>query len=537
MSGSNLVQPLFAAWDTHPDKSALRIPRMRGVECLSEQHLTFGQLKDEVGRYQRALDALDLKKGDRVLVLSRVRAELYVLMVALLGLGLVPVLIDRGMSAGRIRAAIRLSGAQVAIGESDILRYWWFFPPMWWMKRLALDGKTLGVEDFNTWLPTHFEPRIELLAKDAHGLITYTSGSTGVPKGADRTHDSLIAQHHAIREHWQDQPDDIDCPSFPVLVLHNLCCGITTVLPKVDLATPGRFDPVELVKQLQQEGVTRLSAAPAFMQHLCDYAIAHQVQLPGIRAVAIGGSTLPSRLVNRLSVVFPAAHIVGVYGSTEAEPIADVQLDELLREGDSHDGHLVGYPARSATVCIVPIGQVLKDDAKVRRVQCAAMTIGEVLVSGKHVLKGYIDNPDATRESKIPRADGTVWHRTGDAGYIDERGRLWLVGRIKDGIKVGDRIIWPYPLEKELDDLPGIHRAAAIAWDGRLLLVLESASATPLDMSAIVELMRQSGIFRVSWATVPALPVDGRHNSKIDRLLLRKWLEQAKLRPQDLELS
>jgi acyl-CoA synthetase (AMP-forming)/AMP-acid ligase II len=535
MSGINLVQPVFAAWEATPDKPALIIPRMRGLDCLSEQQLSYGQLKAEVGRYQRALEALDLQTGDRVLVLSRVRAELYILMLALLALGVVPVLIDRGMSAGRIRSAIRLSGAQVAIGESDILRYWWLFPPLWWMKRLAFDGKTLGVEDFNTWLPSHFDPRCVPLDRDAHGLITYTSGSTGLPKGADRTHDSLIAQHHAIRDHWQDQPDDIDSPCFPVLVLHNLCCGITTVLPRVDLAAPARFDPEAVAKHLQQHGITRLAAAPAFMQHLTDFALAHNVQLPGIRSLAIGGSTLPSRLVNRLPVVFPNAHIVGVYGSTEAEPIADVQLDELAREGESRQGHLVGYPARSATVCVVPIGQALRDDARVRRAQCPPLAIGEILVSGLHVLKGYIDNHEATQENKIPRPDGTVWHRTGDAGYLDERGRLWLVGRVKDGIKVGDRIIWPYPLEKALDVLPGIRRSASLAWDGRLLLVLDAAAS--VDLEPVKAVLRDAGIFRVSWAHVAEMPVDGRHNSKIDRPLLRAWLDRSKLRPQDLVLS
>jgi len=243
MSGINLVQPVFEAWDGHPDKPALKVSRLQGLELKETQSLTYGQLKEETGRYQRALEAMDLKTGDRVLVLSRVRAELYVLMIALLAMGLVPVLIDRGMKAARIRAAIRLSGAKVAIGEADILRFWWLFPPLWRMQRLALDGKVLGVDDFRAWLPNHGVPRCSLLPPDAHGLITYTSGSTGLPKGADRTHRSLIAQHHAIREHWPDQPDDVDCTCFPVLVLHNLSCGISTVLPPIDLAAPRSLRP------------------------------------------------------------------------------------------------------------------------------------------------------------------------------------------------------------------------------------------------------------------------------------------------------
>jgi acyl-CoA synthetase (AMP-forming)/AMP-acid ligase II len=535
MSGINLVQPIFDAWDAHPERPALRIPRLKGLTLISEQSLSYGQLKADVGRYQRALDPLDLKKGDRVLVLSRVRAELYVLMLALLGLGLVPVLIDRGMSAARIRASIRLSGARVAIGEADILRFWWLFPSMWWMTRLGLDGKALGVEDFSAWLPTQAEPRCLPLGKDDHGLITYTSGSTGLPKGADRTHASLIAQHLAIRSHWRDQPDDVDCPCFPVMVLHNLCCGISTVLPRVDLASPAHYDAADMLAYLKRHEVTRLAAAPAFMQHLCDHALTHDLQLPGIRAVAIGGSTLPARLIHRLPAVFPNARIMGVYGSTEAEPIADVQLDELAREGEDHPGHLVGYPASSATVCVVPVGQAIKDDYRVRTIQCNAMVIGEILVSGPHVLQRYIDNPAATAESKIPRPNGQVWHRTGDAGYLDDRGRLWLVGRVKDGILVGNQIVWPYPLEKKLDQLPGIRRSAALAWEGKLLLVLEASAL--IDTGMLREVLRPLGVFRVVWASVTDMPVDGRHNSKIDRQALRDRLERGRMRTQELEMA
>lgn len=567
MSDSNVGARIVEAGRRHPAKLALSVP------CAAEGYarsdtLSYGELLAAAAARQQALRGLGLVAGDRVLLLARPGLGLYVLMVALLASGIVPVLVDRGMSRPRLVAALRASGARVAIGERSIMRLWWLLPTLWRWRRFAIDGTAFGVRALGggSAIPGAVPACVPLPAQ-AHGLITFTSGSTGAPKGADRTHGSLTAQHLAIRAHWQDRDDDIDMPSFPVLVLHNLCCGLSTVMPAVDLATPGRPEAARVLAQLEESGVTRLTGAPAFIGRLLDQAEAGGRTFPRLRSLVVGGATLPPGLAARCLRVFPQAECRVVYGSTEAEPIADVTMAELVADGEAEAGHLLGHPAAVAEVCLVDPAQGLAGDGDVQRARVGVGVSGEILVAGPHVLQGYVDNPAANAETKIPRADGGVWHRTGDVGHVDARGRLWLEGRVKDAVTVAGVPRHTLALEKALDQLPGIRRSALVQGPEGPALIIACARGGNADNDDADRTGREAGTstsnsnskagsrsiprarddlapglrqrlaaMRAQQAFPPLalfliddMPVDGRHNSKLDRPALRDLLARGRL--------
>lgn len=515
----NVCTRIFAASQLHPERLALSIPNMEGLHFQNEENINYGELAERCAQMQYALNKIGLVTGDRVLILARPHIQTYALMLSLLSLGLVPVLIDRGMSRQRILASITVSRAKITIGELSILRLWWLFPPLWKLPKFALDGQYLGVKDIRPLLAKFTEtPECRLLPANAHGLITFTSGSTGNPKGADRTHQSLIEQHLAIRAHWPDHDDDIDSPCFPVLVLHNLCCGISTIMPRVDLAAPAHVNARQITSQWRTSGITRIAAAPAFMTQVCQYAQSTRQQFPTIRSLAIGGSTMPFDLVVNLDMIFPNAEIMLVYGSTEAEPIAEILLPELRQHWQRYAGHLVGLPAVGTEVRIVNPDADLSDEAGVDTATVVGDDVGEILVAGKHVLHGYVDNPTANKESKIPRARGDVWHRTGDAGFFDPEGRLWLVGRIKDALLIENERIYTFAPEKECDALAGVTRSALVQQQKQIILVLE-ATVCP-EHHQLLAILNKHGIPNAALVLVNKMPVDGRHNSKIDRSAL-----------------
>ena len=527
MNNGNVGTLILSAALRHPQRLALRIPRPG--EGLTSDSLSYAELLGYAARLQQALQADGWQSGQRVLLLARPGLPLYAVLLALLGLGLVPVLLDRGMSRARMLGAIAASGASGLIGQRDIVKRWWLLPQLWRLRRYCLDGACFGARglppDAGQCGLTNYQflPR----GNDDHGLISFTSGSTGAPKGADRTHASLIAQHLAIRNHWPDQDDEIDMPCFPVLVLHNLCCGISSVLPAVDLATPGQVDAALVLEQIRREGVTRLSGAPAYMQRLVEHAQANGLQLPQVRSLVIGGSTVNQALLRGCLRSFPQAWARVVYGSTEAEPIAEVEMSELLQDWHQQPGYLLGNPAAVAEVCIVDPQQALSDAVSVERARLPAGQVGEILVAGPHVLKAYVNNPQACAECKIPRADGLVWHRTGDCGAFDERGRLWLHGRLKDRVLINGRTQDSFILEKALDALPGIIRSAVLnALDGQPLVVLQGEPQQAEQLPAVLE---QFDITRAWLARIAQMPVDGRHNSKIDRPALRQALKNRQL--------
>lgn len=530
--GLNLAGYLQVNADKTPDKEALVIPLMKGSQCVGEERITFGELSQRVKSLQGGWKKLGLVKGDRVIVLFRPSVDLYATIISLIALGMVPVFIDTGMPRQKVLMALKDSRAKAIVSLKALVRMFWIIPLMWRMKRFAVDGRGIGYRHIDD-LKSPGEPGVFSVIdveRDDHGLISFTSGSTGRPKGADRTQGSLESQHRILRAHLPDKEGDIDLTSFPVWVLHNLCCGMTTVLPKVDLAKPGDIDPETIYQQLITEKVTRLGAAPAFMGRLTRYMEVNNLKLDRLNLVFTGGATVPLSLARSLSVVCPEALCKVVYGSTEAEPISSVQTKEFVRDAILHNGYLVGKPVEGVQVCISALPAEPVTEQQVDQNVLPPLEIGEILVSGEHVLKGYVDNPAATRENKVQRREGTVWHRTGDTGFFDEHGRIWLTGRVKDVITFDDHWVQPFMIEKVLDEMEEVDRSAVIQSDGKTVLFVQPKLPTqPESIKSISDHLKQHGLATVSLCEIEKIPVDARHNSKIDRPLLRKWVLGGKL--------
>ncbi len=523
----NFCEPVFAHARQQPDQLALQLPQMRGRRQLAVQQISYGELLSRVGALQTGLLQQGYERGDRIIIVLRPCVELYALTLALLGLGMAPVFIDAGMPRALIQAAIQASGARALISHRRIL---WL--TCWWsslrpLDRFCLEASGPGFRPLKQLQRLAGPARCTSMSADDFGLITFTSGSTGKPKGANRTHGSLIAQHQAIRHHWPDQPGDIDMPCFPVLVLHNLCCGMTTAMPPVDLARPARGDGRAALEVIRQMRVTRLSGAPAWIENVAKAALEAPKKARFLREIVIGGAAVPQARQELFRRAFPDARIRIVYGSTEAEPVSDIELDQALAAA-KQDGYLVGPPAPGCELALVDPTLPLEHEQAVAAARVQPGQCGEILVRGDHVLKGYVDNPEADRENKIPCADGFVWHRTGDTGWLDDQGRLWLAGRVKDRIRSDAGSFDVFPAEIAIERRPEVHRAALVQQDDvvAVFLVLEQ-KLTPQLLQLLQQLMGSMEIDSLQLHITRALPMDRRHNSKIDRPALRQRLARG----------
>jgi olefin beta-lactone synthetase len=523
----NFCSPIFAYARHHPDQLALSLPQMRGKRLKGVQRLSYGELLGRVGTLQTGLLQQGYQRGDRVILVLRPCVELYAMTLALLGLGMVPVFIDAGMPRSMIESAIRAAGARALISHRRILWLTCWWPSLRPLDRFSLEGHGPGFRPLRQLAHTSGPVRCADMSAEDHGLITFTSGSTGQPKGANRTHGSLIAQHQAIRAHWPDQPDDIDMPCFPVLVLHNLCCGMTTVMPPLDLARPGAGDGAAALDEIARQGIHRLSGAPAWIEKLARAARLQPDKTRSLRDIVIGGAGVSEPLQLLLAQAFPHCHIRIVYGSTEAEPIADITLLESLQlHGGT--GYPVGVPAPMCELAIVNPDSLTTEEASVDQARLPHGDIGEILVRGPHVLKGYVDNPEADRENKIRCSDGRVWHRTGDTGWLDSESRLWLAGRLKDRIVTDQGPLDVFAVEIALERDPAIRRAALVQQGEHTALFLVLGSTlSPSALGTIMERMSALQLPRLEIHVTRALPTDRRHNSKIDRVALRQRLAKG----------
>jgi acyl-CoA synthetase (AMP-forming)/AMP-acid ligase II len=307
---------------------------------------------------------------------------------------------------------------------------------------------------------------------------------------------------------------------------------MTSLIPAGDLRHPGRIAAAPVLAQIARHRPVRASASPAFWERIIAHCREHSATLPHVAAIYAGGAPVFPRLLDNLQEIAPRAEVVAVYGSTEAEPIAHIARsafapDDIPAMLAGH-GLLAGAPVPEIVLRILPDrwGTPLGPYTTVEfeRECLAAGEPGEIVVSGAHVSGGYLGGA-GDDETKF-RVDGALWHRTGDAGYLDADGRLWLLGRCAARIGDGRGTLYPFAVEAALSAHAEVRRSAAVAIDGRRVLVLELADGT--DGAALARLGAT-----VAWArfdelrVLRAIPVDKRHNAKIDYPELYRLLRRA----------
>lgn len=461
----NLLGPILAEISSRPDRTA--------IIAGDGNQASYGGLITQSERLAAAWKDRGLEAGDRVLVAMPVGIPLYASLVALWRLGAVAVFPEPALGLAGLRHAIRATRprAYLADGWFRLLRY---ALPDLWPVALALTPRDEGGGSLTY---------IEEVTADHPALISFTSGSTGRPKAILRSHHFLSVQNSRIAELLTPQREgSIDLVGFPVFVLANLGLGVTSVLPNWSLRRQEAADAAHIAQHLARNRVNRALIPPSICEKLTGGP-----KLP-LDAIFTGGGPVFPDLLSRLSSHFPGTAIVSVYGSTEAEPIAHQSLDGVteadwtaMRQGA---GLLAGPP-------IPQIALKILDD--------------EIVVSGAHVNQGYLDSRD-DQGTKL-RIDGTIWHRTGDAGRLDGQGRLWLMGR-KNGVTGG---LYPFGIEAAARFWPGVRQAALTGLDGKPVLAIAGDEARRTEWQSQADCL--AGIRVVVVGTVP---LDRRHGSKVD---------------------
>jgi acyl-CoA synthetase (AMP-forming)/AMP-acid ligase II len=444
---------------------------------------------------------------------------LYIALLALIRCGAVAVFVDPWISLRQIAAFAAFADPAGFIGTpaSHLLRLF--------QSRLA--RLSLTVSSGPTFLG--FPARLSLsqlmrgseslppvpVTSEAPALITFTSGSAGVPKGANRTHGFLAAQNRALQRELAARDDDVDMPMFPVFALCNLAAGITSVIPDMDFRRPASVDPQRISGQIMQNGVTTLTASPPFV----DCLAAMGKELP-LRAVRTGGAPVTHAQLQRWQQVFVKTEIDVLYGSTEAEPVARISCQERLATSE-RTGYCCGRPIPLLRCRTIKVRQGPVSGVELEGLICSQGEIGELIVAGAHVCRDYFNNPDAVRENKIIQPDGVCWHRMGDTGFFDQEGRFVLTGRVHSTIRRNGKLLHAQLVEAEAARrYPMARRIAAREQKGRLVLVVQG----PPTPNAEALLDADKVVF-----TKKSLPVDPRHNAKIDYGRLRSLLDKGAL--------
>ena len=247
----------------------------------------------------------------------------------------------------------------------------------------------------------------------------------------------------------------------------------------------------------------------------------------------MGGAPVFPGLLRKTKQYCPQAKVTAVYGSTEAEPMAEISLSEISEEDflgmEQGKGLLTGRPVASISVRVIrenwgaPIPSL--DAAAFDRLRVADGEPGEIVVSGGHVLSGYLDGVGDT-ETKF-EVDGARWHRTGDLGYLEAAGRLWLLGRCSGKIHDERGTLYPFAVECAAMQTAAVRRAALAAVDGRRVLAIEGDKS--LSPDSIKSALSWAHLDQVVF--LDRVPVDKRHNAKVDYVELGRKLRSGGKKP------
>jgi olefin beta-lactone synthetase len=500
----------------HPDRIAL-------VDAASGRTLTYATLDQATARTAAALLEHGLRPGETVLIVHPVTLELYVALIGMLRAGLVPAIPPPGADLGALARCARAYPTRAVLAGGI---GWAAVAAIPALRHGALLATAPGPFAFDI-LHAGVASDGALVARDDGdaAMLTFTSGSTGAPKSMIRSHGVARAQIDALAAALAPCDATSLC-TMPIVLLAELAAGATCLLPGLDVRRPARVDATQIADRMRAYGVARIVASPALLTNLTAALEARGETLPALRLIASGGAPVMPPLAAAVRRIAPNARILAVYGSTEAEPIAvldaaDVSPDDhaAMRAGA---GLLAGEPCAPGHLAVVAthsgavFGPFADDDAPLR-LALPPQAVGEIVVAGRHVVPHYADRADDAA-TKI-RAGAMMWHRTGDLGYRDVCGRLWLVGRAAGTIDDARGRLEPLRVECALAYRPEIARCAVAAVDGARILLVEPHPNATLDAAAIRAAVAFAEIDRVVTGTVP---VDRRHNAKVDYAALQR---------------
>lgn len=505
-------------------------------------HLTYAQLDHDSDVIARGLEAVGIKRGTRTALMVKPSLEFFALTFAIFKVGAVPVLIDPGIGLRHLKACLAEAAPEAFIGipaahAARVILRWGrasirtlvtVGPRLFWGGYSLEEVKRKGQSEA-PYAMADTQP-------EETAAILFTSGATGVPKGAVYAHRTFLAQVDLIRETYDIQPGEVDLPTFPLFALFDPALGMTTIVPDMDFTRPARVDPKKLLAAIDDFGVTNMFGSPALLDTVGRYAAAHGVRRPSLKRIISAGAPMAPIILERMSTLLrPEAAIHTPYGATEALPVASVDSHTLLQEArprtEAGAGVCIGRTVPGVELRIIritdaPIAQ-WSDDLRVKPGE-----IGEFVVKGPVVTASYLNRPAATEAAKIREGDA-VLHRMGDLGYQDAEGLLWFCGRKAHRVETAQGPLYTDPCEGVFNAHPAVRRSALVGIPEEahkrpaMLIELEDPAA---DFAALLPALRALGAAQPHTARISdirhhkgAFPVDIRHNAKINREALARW--------------
>jgi acyl-coenzyme A synthetase/AMP-(fatty) acid ligase/pimeloyl-ACP methyl ester carboxylesterase len=505
--------------------------------------ISFAELDARVSNVAAGLAAIGVRRGERIALLVPPGTDLTAALYGIWRAGVVAVVVDAGLGIRGMRVALRSAGPAYLMGSAKGLAA---------ARLMGTGARLMSVGPLSASARRGLGVHTSLEEIEARGAgapapeppgagdpaaIAFTSGATGPAKGVLYLHGQLQAQREQLATLYSITPSDRLVAAFGPFALFGAALGIPSAVPDMDLTAPRTLTARAMADAAAAIDATMVFASPAALANVVVTAEAvdpaGRAALARVRLLLSTGAPVPAETLHAMRrQLLPAAEAHAPYGMTEGLPVADIDLPGLDDAGLGN-GVCVGRPVPGVEVELAPLdadgvpGDEWTTDPEVT---------GEVCVRAAHIKQRY-DRLWVTDRAATP-APG--WHRTGDVGHLDAQGRLWIEGRLVHVIVTAQGPVTPVGIERRVEAVPGVRRAAAVGVGPRgaaqVVVVVEGADIrrSGLAPAALRDAVRAAaadtpaavpGIAAV--LVVRHLPVDIRHNSKIDRVAVGRWAQRV----------
>jgi long-chain acyl-CoA synthetase len=452
-------------------ETAARVPQSPAVR-LGADELTYAELDEGSARLAALLERRGVRPGDRVGVMLPNVLEFPVAYYGVLRAGAIVVPMNVLLKRREIAFYLEDSG-------SKLLLAWHGFAAEARDGAADAGAETVEVEPAAfAELLAECEPRRDLAATEAEdtAVILYTSGTTGKPKGAELTHGNLSRNADvASRTTCVIEQGDVVLGALPLFHSFGQTVSMNASLRVgATLAMLARFDPGEALATMERDGVTHFYGVPTMFGALLHHPGREDFDTSSLRTCITGGASMPVEVLRGFEQAFGSVVLEG-YGLSETSPVASSNHPDRERKPGS-----IGTPIEGVEMQVVD-----EDDNPVARGE-----VGEIVIRGHNVMKGYWQRPEATAE-----AMRGGWFHSGDMARIDEEGCFFIVDRKKDLIIRGGYNVYPREVEEVLYEHPKVREAAVLGvphdeWGeeiGAAVVLHEGEEIDPEELGAYVK--------------------------------------------------
>ena len=455
-------------------------PDVVAIRC-GARTLTYAELDERSSRLAQALLAAGVHAGDRIAHLDRTAPEIVELLFAASKIGAVTVPLNWRLAPAELETIVADAGCTVMIAGAGY-------------REVALEiaaGVPQRLEVVETGV--EYEGRLAAHAATDPGhrgapsdvsVQMYTSGTTGLPKGVLTTQRNLAAAYLSA-EVWAFDSQSISLTPLPMFHIGGIGWAYLGLVNGATTILVSEFDAAQVIDLLEHERVTNAVFVPTILQMLAAVPGAADRDYSSLRSIAYGASPITTPVLRAALRTFRCP-LFGVYGLTETTG-GVIQLRPEDHDADGARQHLLRSAGRPLPWVEMRIVDPVSGD------ECAAGAVGEVWLRAPNVMAGYYNRTEETAGALMP--DG--WLRTGDGGYCDDDGYLFLTDRIKDMIVSGGENVYPVEVEEVLSQHPGVADVAVIGvaderWGEVVTALVVPAAGAAVDADELVGFARRT---------------------------------------------